>query len=775
MAREIFVCHASEDRAIADAVVAGLEQGGITCWVAPRDVMPGADYAQAIVAGISGAKALVLVFSNFSNASPHVSREVERAVSRGIDIIPFRIEHVEPSASLEYFISSAQWLDATYLTTEEHVVELAKIIRLRIYGEAGEDARQATRETLRDLVDRYGPELTDDPRRVRALLRDVAGDHRAEVAALFAGAEEGVGAALRQSSQGLTPELTERLVRRLQQNRALAEDASRWAVGAWVYALGMEQAAAPQPPPAAADELPDTVAATGETPPVEPEPQPPLQETVAATGETPPVQPQPPPQPPPQDTVAATGETPPPQPPLPDTVRAEERPQPSPTPIQQSRGKNGGTRNKVAAFVGGAAFVAVLVGGVAAWIANQGSKDAVSFASDNVYLEAAGAIEHVFTASLLAMGETHAMEGPTTTLHSEGASEVALVKGSDELIYAADRGSAGCNSSILLDELNGDTALSQVWADAQGIALQDIAAFVAGLTPMHLTRDVRVTTHVLDNGRVVSRQALLEQGTAVLVGATAEPRVRCASGSPLTLPVPVPSPTFVGIAWPAFDPAAIVELEPCEEPLTQFVLQDIATGLAFVRTIGSDTSADSDDITAATTSTTSSTTTTTAPTTTSTSTTTSTTTTTVVVADHDATDEGTVTASSRLCGSFAASKATDGDITTSWISSSGDGTYSTFQWTGTQDDYIGEVVMVSNAQNSTVSRRTNHGFAAVTIQVIDADGEIVFEEFVELPGTPDPDVLVLPKVAGRSVRLLLEGRENSSGSGFAEFTVMVAR
>ena len=60
MAHDIFICHSSEDRAVAQALVAGLEKRGITCWVAPRDVMPGADYAQAIVGGISGAKALGL-------------------------------------------------------------------------------------------------------------------------------------------------------------------------------------------------------------------------------------------------------------------------------------------------------------------------------------------------------------------------------------------------------------------------------------------------------------------------------------------------------------------------------------------------------------------------------------------------------------------------------------------------------------------------------------------------------------------------------------------
>jgi hypothetical protein len=52
---------------------------------------------------------------------------------------------------------------------------------------------------------------------------------------------------------------------------------------------------------------------------------------------------------------------------------------------------------------------------------------------------------------------------------------------------------------------------------------------------------------------------------------------------------------------------------------------------------------------------------------------------------------------------------------------------------------------------------------------------VVYEEDVGLPGTPDPDVLVYPNVVGRSVHLLLVGPETPSASGFAEFTVWVAR
>jgi hypothetical protein len=67
------------------------------CWIAPRDIAPAADWAAEIIDAISGARTMVLVFSASSNQSPQVRREVERAVHKQVNILPFRIEDVMPS------------------------------------------------------------------------------------------------------------------------------------------------------------------------------------------------------------------------------------------------------------------------------------------------------------------------------------------------------------------------------------------------------------------------------------------------------------------------------------------------------------------------------------------------------------------------------------------------------------------------------------------------------------------------------------------------------
>jgi TIR domain len=125
IARDVFVSYSQPDRDCALQLVAHLESQGIGVWVAPRDISPAADWAEEIIAAISTARLMVLVFSAHCNASPQVRREVERAVHREIPILPFRIEDVLPARSLEYFLSTPHWLDAFPPPREPHYARLS--------------------------------------------------------------------------------------------------------------------------------------------------------------------------------------------------------------------------------------------------------------------------------------------------------------------------------------------------------------------------------------------------------------------------------------------------------------------------------------------------------------------------------------------------------------------------------------------------------------------------------------------------------------------------
>ena len=128
-ARPVFVSYSQSDREPAFGIVERLEACGIECWIAPRDVAPAADWAAEIVEAIAAARVMVLVFSSSTNDSPQVRREVERAVHRRVAVLPFRIEEVLPSKSLEYFLSSQHWLDAFPPPLEPHYRRLSEYLR----------------------------------------------------------------------------------------------------------------------------------------------------------------------------------------------------------------------------------------------------------------------------------------------------------------------------------------------------------------------------------------------------------------------------------------------------------------------------------------------------------------------------------------------------------------------------------------------------------------------------------------------------------------------
>lgn len=108
---DVFISHASVDADSARRLVASLEQRGVRCWVAPRDVAPGSDYAEAIVDAIRGSRMTIVLISDAAIRSAHVRREVERAAHVGIPTLPVRVEDVSPSGSLEYFLSGAHYID----------------------------------------------------------------------------------------------------------------------------------------------------------------------------------------------------------------------------------------------------------------------------------------------------------------------------------------------------------------------------------------------------------------------------------------------------------------------------------------------------------------------------------------------------------------------------------------------------------------------------------------------------------------------------------------
>lgn len=122
MEKQIFISHSSQDGETASEMCRFLEKSGKSCFIAPRDISFGKEYAGEIINGIDNAKIMILILSKASNESPHVLREVERAVSKSLPIIIYRLEEVELSKSLEYFLMTNQWLDAKKMSDYHNIL-----------------------------------------------------------------------------------------------------------------------------------------------------------------------------------------------------------------------------------------------------------------------------------------------------------------------------------------------------------------------------------------------------------------------------------------------------------------------------------------------------------------------------------------------------------------------------------------------------------------------------------------------------------------------------
>lgn len=129
MAHDVFISYSANDKPIADAMCSTLESNGIRCWIAPRDILPGMDWGGSIIDAIATSRVMVLLLSSNSNVSSQVKREVERAVNKEVIVIPFRIEDVSLSKSLEYQLSVTHWMDALTPPIEKHLQTLAEKIR----------------------------------------------------------------------------------------------------------------------------------------------------------------------------------------------------------------------------------------------------------------------------------------------------------------------------------------------------------------------------------------------------------------------------------------------------------------------------------------------------------------------------------------------------------------------------------------------------------------------------------------------------------------------
>ena len=93
------------------SVVKDAEARGIKCWIAPRDIPPGADYQSAIVTALEYCGTVVLLFSESAQDSEPVKREITVAQQLKRPVVPARLDDFQAVGAFRYMLSNLHWID----------------------------------------------------------------------------------------------------------------------------------------------------------------------------------------------------------------------------------------------------------------------------------------------------------------------------------------------------------------------------------------------------------------------------------------------------------------------------------------------------------------------------------------------------------------------------------------------------------------------------------------------------------------------------------------
>lgn len=124
----VFISHSSKDADIAKAICHYLEDDGIRCWLAPRDI-DSSDWAGCIMRGIHQCDIFVVIVSKHSITSPEVIKEVTEATRTCQYILPFKTDEELLPDRLRYHLAPCHWLDAVIPPLKARIDELISRIR----------------------------------------------------------------------------------------------------------------------------------------------------------------------------------------------------------------------------------------------------------------------------------------------------------------------------------------------------------------------------------------------------------------------------------------------------------------------------------------------------------------------------------------------------------------------------------------------------------------------------------------------------------------------
>ena len=176
MEKKVFISHSKFDKAIAELICTALESEGIGCWIAPRDIPYGNDWAGEIASAIENSCLFIFVLSEHSNSSRQCPKEITVADNVGIPIVCVKIDDVEMCHALKYHLSTQQilFLDASNIKEELKIVTSAISDKLNNKtGNIGDYTYNIDQQLEERFAELFSPSTKDTKSTIEKKLDDI--------------------------------------------------------------------------------------------------------------------------------------------------------------------------------------------------------------------------------------------------------------------------------------------------------------------------------------------------------------------------------------------------------------------------------------------------------------------------------------------------------------------------------------------------------------------------------------------------------------------------
>ena len=134
MDKKVFISHSQKDKKIADIICSTLETEDIGCWIAPRDIPYGNDWAGEITSAIENSELFVFILSENSNNSRQCPKEISIADNANKPIICIKIDDTEMNPGFKYHLSMQQTFFLDVSIVDKKLVSIVEAVQEKLNG-----------------------------------------------------------------------------------------------------------------------------------------------------------------------------------------------------------------------------------------------------------------------------------------------------------------------------------------------------------------------------------------------------------------------------------------------------------------------------------------------------------------------------------------------------------------------------------------------------------------------------------------------------------------